>query len=169
MKDPIERNALAFRTLGKEAKTIDWVGVANGTKSAGEEYVKMAEAQRKAAEAHDKLNAAADKLTIAFASMLEKTGILKFINDMSVDMEKAEKAVTIAGTAFALYFGSSMAANILTVADRLRLLPPILDAITAASVRLQASGLLAFLGKMSVGIALALGSADLNKGEDEKL
>jgi lambda family phage tail tape measure protein len=169
MTDPVERNALAFRIFGKEAKSIDWLGIKNGTSTSTEEYYKMAESQKRAAEAHDKLVAASEKLTIAFANLLDKTGVLKFINDMSTNMDKAEKAVTIAGIAFGTYFGAALAANILTIADKLKLLPAVLDAITAAGLRLQASGLIAALGKLALVIALALTPGDLNKGEDASL
>ena len=106
MKDPIERNALALRVFGKEAKGIDWYGIQQGTKSSADEYEKYAEGLRQSGEAHDKLAAAAEKLLIAFTNLLEKSGILKWINNMNTDMSKFETIVRIAGEAFALYFGA---------------------------------------------------------------
>lgn len=103
MTDTVERNALAFRVFGKEAKGIDWAGVAAGTKNATDEYNKMAASQKAAADAHDKLNAASDKLTIAFADMLSKTGVLDFINNLDTNMQKLEKVVTVAAAAMAAF------------------------------------------------------------------
>jgi lambda family phage tail tape measure protein len=115
MTDPVERNALAFRTLGKEAKSIDWVGIANGTKNATDEYDKMAASQKAAADAHDKLNAAADKLTIAFASMLDKVGVLDFIKNLDTNMQKVEKVVTVAAGAMAAFAGASVIAGLVAM------------------------------------------------------
>lgn len=107
IKDPVERNALAFRTLGKEAKNIDWAGIAAGTRTAEDEYIRYSASLLKAGEAHDKLQLAAEKLTIAFVGLLEGVGILDFINNMNNDMVKFEKIVVAAGIALSLYFGAS--------------------------------------------------------------
>lgn len=115
MTDPVERNALAFRTLGKEAKSIDWAGVASGTKSATDEYDKMAASQKAAAEAHDKLNAASDKLTIAFASMLDKVGVLDFIKNLDTNMQKVEKVVTVAAGAMAAFASAQVILGIIAM------------------------------------------------------
>jgi hypothetical protein len=115
MTDPVERNALAFRTLGREAKSIDWAGVANGTKSATDEYDKMAASQKAAADAHDKLNAAADKLTIAFANMLDRVGVLDFIKDLDTNMQKLEKVVTVAAGAMAAFASAQVILGIIAM------------------------------------------------------
>jgi hypothetical protein len=158
MTDPIERNALAFRIFGREAKTIDWKGIQDGTKNASDEYDKMAESQRKAAQAHDKLNLAMDKLTIAFANMLEKKGVLDFINNLDSSMEKFERTVNIATAAFELFIGAKFLSMIATALTKLGLLEA-----TVARIAILAKN------PILIAVMLATFSSDLNKGEDEQL
>ena len=106
MQDPIQRNALAFQIFGKAAKTIDWQGVANGTKSAADEFYAYSAAERAAAEADDKLKVAHERLTIAFAQLLNNTGVLDFIKNMNTDMSKLQKVVEYAALAFAGFIGA---------------------------------------------------------------
>ena len=62
MTDPVERNALAFRVFGKEARGIDWAKLSAEVGRGGGEYSKYAESLEKAGEAHDKLAQAAGKI-----------------------------------------------------------------------------------------------------------
>jgi hypothetical protein len=115
MSDTTERTALATRMFGKEAKTLDFKGILDGTKNATDEYNKMAESQIAAAAAHDKLNAAADKLTIAFASMLDKVGVLDFIKNLDTNMQKVEKVVTVAAGAMAAFASAQVILGIIAM------------------------------------------------------
>ena len=168
MTDPIERNALALRIFGKEAKNIDWKGIQDGTKSSTEEYDKYAKGIEAAGKAHDKLIAASEKLLIAFTNLLEKTGVLKFINDMSDNMEKFERIVTIAGVAFGVYFGTKF---VIMAVEAAEAISKITKAVIALDLAMNA-GLISRLGMAAralTAIGLALYSSDLNKGEDEQL
>jgi len=107
MSDPVERNALAFRTLGKEARNIDWAGLAAGTTTVSAENYKLATSIVKAEEANQRLEDSTKKLQLAFIELIERTGILDFITSMSTDFSKFQKIVELAGAAFAVYFGAS--------------------------------------------------------------
>ena len=158
MTDPVERNALAFRTLGKEAKSIDWAGIQNGTKNAGDEYFKMAASQKAASDAHDKLTLAADKLTIAFASMLEKTGILKFITDMDTNMQKFEKVVTVAAGAMAAFAGASVIAGLVGMAKVVLDLEKGVVALGIALKLLEKGNVFTRLASLAITIGAAAGA-----------
>jgi lambda family phage tail tape measure protein len=162
MEDPVARNALAFKTLGKEAKNIDWAGIRDGTTNTSDEMAKYADAIKKAGAAHDKLQQAQEKLVIAFANLLDKTGVLEFLNGTNTSMARMEKVVIAAGVAFATYFGLAAAANLVTA----------ISGITKAVIALDgamSAGLLAKLGRFAGVLGLALWSSDLNKGEEEAL
>lgn len=107
MQDPIERNALAFRTLGKEARNIDWAGLAAGTTTVSAENYKLATSIVKAEEANQRLEDSTKKLQLAFIELIDRTGILDFITSMSTNFSKFQAIVEIAGAAFAVYFGAS--------------------------------------------------------------
>ena len=106
MEDPIQRNALAFQIFGKAAKTIDWQGVRNGTKNASDEFYAYAAAERAAADADDKLKVAHERLTIAFAQLLQNTGVLDFIKNLNTDMSRMQKIVEYAALAFAAFISA---------------------------------------------------------------
>lgn len=158
MSDPVERNALAFRTLGKEAKAIDWAGVASGTKGATDEYNKMAESQKKAAEAHDKLNSASEKLTIAFASMLDKTGVLDFIKNLDTNMQKLEKVVTLAAGAMAAFASATVIAGLVSMAKVVLDLEKGIIALGIALKVLEKGNMFTRLASLAVTIGAAAGA-----------
>ena len=158
MTDPVERNALAFRTLGKEAKNIDWVGIANGTKNSTDEYNKMAASQKAASDAHDKLTLAADKLTVAFANMLDKTGVLKFINEMDTSMQKFEKVVTVAAGAMAAFAGASVIAGLVGMAKVVLDLEKGVVALGVALKLLEKGNVFTRLASLAITIGAAAGA-----------
>lgn len=158
MSDPVERNALAFRTLGKEAKSIDWAGVANGTKSATDEYDKMAASQKAAAEAHDKLTSASEKLTIAFASMLDKAGILDLIKNLDTNMQKFEKVVTVAAGAMAAFASASVIAGIVAMTKVVLDLEKGIIALGIALKLLEQGNIFTRLASLAVTIGAAAGA-----------
>ena len=163
MTNATDRNALALRVFGREAKNINWAGIREGTTSSTAEYDKYAKAIEEAGKAHDKLAAASEKLLIAFTNLLEKSGILKAINNMNNDMDKFEKIVLAAGVAAATVFGL-MAAS---------LIPSVIAGFTALNGLLVATNALmaGMLGPATAIIALAYGLRaaidvkDLNVGE----
>ena len=158
MTDPVERNALAFRTLGKEAKSIDWVGIADGTKNASDEYLKMAASQKAAADAHDKLTLASDKLTIAFANMLSKTGILDFINNMDTSMSKFEKVATVAAGAMAAFASASVIAGLVAMTKVVLDLEKGIIALGVALKLLEQGNMFTRLASLAVTIGAAAGA-----------
>jgi lambda family phage tail tape measure protein len=170
MEDPINRNALALQIFGKEAKNINWKGIQEGTSSSTEEYNKYSESLLKAQEAQIKLEEASTKLQIAFVNLLDKSGILSFINNMNNDFSKFEKIVTAAGTAFALYFGASAFIAVKELGEKiLPMLVTGFDATTAAVTRLDTALGAGLLGKFTAVAAAAyllFRSEDLNQGED---
>jgi lambda family phage tail tape measure protein len=170
MEDPIKRNALALQIFGKEAKNINWKGIQDGTSSSTEEYNKYSDSLNKAQQAQIKLEEAATKLQIAFVNLLDKSGILGFINNMNNDFAKFEKIVTAAGIAFGLYFGASALIAVKELGEKV--LPMLIagfDGVTAAVVRLDTALGAGLLGKFTAVAAAAyllFRSEDLNQGED---
>lgn len=104
MTDPIERNALAVKIFGKEAKNIDWAGVAAGTTTTAAEFYKLQESIKKGEEVSQKLEQATKKLQLAFLELIDQTGILDFLNNTNDSFSKFEAIVRAAGIAFATYF-----------------------------------------------------------------
>ena len=68
MDDAVSRNAIAMNIFGKAAKGVDFVGLAEGTATAREEFEAYAEAVKKAGDLHDKLDAKATKTLIMFTN-----------------------------------------------------------------------------------------------------
>jgi len=168
MEDPVKRNALAFETLGKGARNINWAGIAAGTASATDEYNKYAESLRKGQEAQIKIQEATEKLQIAFVNLLDKSHILDFINSLNTDFDKFEKIVTIAGTAFSLYFGASVL-NTMAMAWR-NVAGGIALADTAlAKLGTTAGAVVGVITKVAGALFLLLHSEDLNAGEDQQI
>jgi lambda family phage tail tape measure protein len=172
IQDPVERNALAFKTLGKEAKNIDWAGIAAGTTSTGSEMARYAEAIQKAGEAHDKLQAASEKLIIAFVGLLETTGILDFINSLSSDMAKFERIVAAAGLALAAFFGATIITSIASMTTAILGVASAFEALGVSMMFLEkgtAVGRLFALGTMlGVIVASYFGVNEILDKIDEK-
>lgn len=158
MTDPIERNALAFRVFGKEAKNIDWDGIRAGTTGATDEYNKMAASQKAAADAHDKLTAASDKLTIAFANMLNKTGVLDFINNMDTNMQKFEKTVTIAAGAMAAFISTQVLMGVVALGKAILDLEKGIIAVGVALKLLEQGNMFTRLASLAVTLGAAAGA-----------
>lgn len=70
MTNPIERNALAFALLGKQARAIDWATVAEETGKSTAKYDQAAIAAQKAGETFDKFAAQMKDAKIALMSAL---------------------------------------------------------------------------------------------------
>lgn len=155
MTDPVERNALAFRIFGKEARGIDWQKLSHEVASNGDEMGKYGESLNKAGEAHDKLAQAAGKLEIAFIDLLEKTGILDAINGMSTDMGKFEKAVTVAGVAFGIYFGAKAVEGVVGLAVGVTKVTTALEGLLVATKILEKGTV---FGRIA-SLALVVGAA----------
>ena len=68
MDDAVSRNAVAMTIFGRAAKGVDFVGLAEGTATAREEFEAYAEAVKKAGDLHDKLDAKATKTLIMFTN-----------------------------------------------------------------------------------------------------
>jgi lambda family phage tail tape measure protein len=157
MTDPVERNALAFKVLGKEAKNIDWNGVNADAQGFASEMLKYAQAIEDAGRANDKLKAASERLTIAFVGLLEQTGVLKFINDMSTDMAKFEKTVVAAGIAIGIYFGAKAVIMIVEFAAAISKVIIVIEELAIAMTLLEKGT--AFGRILSVITAVGLAAA----------
>ena len=68
MDDAVTRNAIAMDIFGKASKGVDFVGLAEGTAHAREEFETYAEAVKKAGDLHDKLDAKANKTMVMFTN-----------------------------------------------------------------------------------------------------
>jgi lambda family phage tail tape measure protein len=68
MDDAVTRNAIAMDIFGKASKGVDFVGLAEGTAHAREEFEAYAEAVKKAGDLHDKLDAKANKTMVMFTN-----------------------------------------------------------------------------------------------------
>jgi lambda family phage tail tape measure protein len=168
MEDPVKRNALAFETLGKGARNINWAGIAAGTATASDEYNKYAESLRKGQEAADKLELASEKLRVAFVNFLDRTGILDKINNLDQSMDKFATVVKIAGTAFELYFGAKVLSMAVQGWKDLAFAIGLAD-VALSKIGTTASAAGAILGKVSLALYLLFHSEDLNAGEDEQI
>lgn len=158
MDDVVQRNALAFRVFGREAKTIDWEGVKAGTSNSTAEFEKFSESLKKANEAHDKLAAASEKLLIAFTDLLEKSGILDGIKSMGDNMDKFQKIVVLAGIAFATYFGAKAVTMALEFGTALLEIRKGIMAIFAAEQMLEKGTVIGRIASIVVGAAAAIGA-----------
>jgi lambda family phage tail tape measure protein len=68
MDDAVTRNAVAMSIFGKASKGVDFVGLAEGTSHAREEFEAYAESVKKAGDLHDKLDAKATKTMVMFTN-----------------------------------------------------------------------------------------------------
>lgn len=75
-----ERTTLAQKMLGKEARGVNFAGVAGGYADAVAEAQKYSEAIRKAAEVQDKLEATLNKLQLALVKVIEP--IAEFVSKL---------------------------------------------------------------------------------------
>jgi len=155
IKDEVERGAVAFKLFGKEGRSIDWVKLNAEVQAGGADMGKYSESLKKAGDAHDKLAAAAEKLQIAFVDLLEKTGILDAINGLSNDMSKFEKAVTVAGIAFGIYFGVKAVEGVIGLALGVNKLTTALESLLVATKILEKGTV---FGRIA-SLALVVGAA----------
>ena len=156
--EPVERNALAFKTLGKEAKNIDWKGIAEGSTTVDNEMGKYAQAIEKAGAAHDKLQQASERLVIAFASLLEKSGVLDFINNISSSMARLEAIIGVVGIALATYFGASLIVTLVEAAKALETIRLAILGIFAAETILENGTALGRFAKIAAVALTAAGA-----------
>ncbi len=70
MQDPVERNALAFDLLGKNAANIDWANVAEGTATTTDAQRAQAEAARRVGEAFDAIGATFNSVMLSLMELL---------------------------------------------------------------------------------------------------
>ena len=70
MQDPVERNAMAFDLLGKNAANIDWNNVAESTKTITEEQKRQADAAIRVGEAFDVVGAAFNNAMLSLMDLL---------------------------------------------------------------------------------------------------
>lgn len=105
-----ERTTLAQKMLGKEARGVNFAGVAAGYSTAVAEAQRYSEAIRKAAEVQDKLEATLNKLQLALVKVVEP--IAEFINRLDQDKINAFiDAVVKIGVAVGTLFVFSKAAS----------------------------------------------------------
>lgn len=85
MQDPVERNAMAFDLLGKNAANIDWASVAQGTATTTDAQRAQADAARRVGEAFDAIGAAFNQTLLAIMELLAPFADL--ISDLSQTSE----------------------------------------------------------------------------------
>lgn len=152
MKDPIQRNALAFDLLGKRAAGIDWQGVANGTATVSEENKRAAAQIERVAQLQDAMKIGYEQIKIAVLDLL--TPFVGLI-------EEFKKFTTIGNILKALVLGIKIAFATLAVV--------INDVMTI--IELAASGigtLFDAIGLAAQGKFSEAGDALLNFGEKFK-
>jgi len=98
IEDPLSRAALGMTMFGKAGKGVDFVGLAEGTAEAREQFAQYAKAVELSAELHDKLDAKATKTIILFTNAFLPTlnslydALAKDIKGMEGLMQAAESA-----------------------------------------------------------------------------
>ena len=118
-----ERTTLAQKMLGKEARGVNFAGVAGGYANAVAEAQKYSDAIRKAAEVQDKLEATLNKLQLALVKVVEP--IAEFIG--SLDQSKINafidgvvKVGVVVGSLFVFSKAATWVSNLVLAFTALR-------------------------------------------------
>jgi len=169
-----EQAILKQQLLGKEFRNVAAAGLGDAYAQASAESQKYQDAIKNAAEVQDKLTKAISDVKMTMLGMINETGILKYIQDLSVDSEKLKGVIQLVGIAFATYFGASLAVNIIRIVEAIASLTKAVIALDVATM--LAGGkwktfldILLKVGKAGAAIGLLTFSGDLNSGEDEQI
>jgi uncharacterized membrane protein YgcG len=169
-----EQALLKQQLLGKEFRNVATSGLGDAYEKASADSIKYQDAIKNAADVQDKLNKAISDVKMTMLGMINETGILKYIQDLSVDSEKLKTVIQLVGIAFATYFGAALAVNIIKIVETIASLT---KAVVALDVATMAAGgkwktfldILLKVGKAGAAIGLLTFSGDLNSGEDEQI
>jgi hypothetical protein len=148
-----ERTALALQIFGKAGAQIDWEEFSAKVKAGGSEYDRYAESIIEAGKAHDKLAQASGNLQLAFTRLLDESGILNGINSITKNMAVFERAVTAAGIAFGVYFGTKTLIVLIEFAGALDKIVKGMFAVAGASAVLENSTVIGRLAKLALLVA----------------
>jgi lambda family phage tail tape measure protein len=118
-----ERTTLAQKMLGKEARGVNFAGVAGGYADAVAEAQKYSDAIRKAAEVQDKLEATLNKLQLALVKVIEP--ISEFIgkldqNKINAFIDGVVKIGVAVGTLFVFSKAAGWVSNLVLAFTALR-------------------------------------------------
>ena len=169
-----EQAILKTQLLTKEFRNVATAGLGEAYEKSTAESIKYQDAIKNAAEVQDKLTKAIGDVKMQLLGLINDTGILKYIQDLSVDSEKLKTAIQFVGIAFATYFGAALAVNIIKIVEAIALLTKGVIALDVATM--LAGGkwktfldILLKVGKVGAAIGLLTFSGDLNSGEDEAI
>jgi hypothetical protein len=169
-----EQAILKQQLLGKEFRNVAASGLGEAYAKSTAESIKYQDAIKNAADVQDKLNKAIGDVKMQLLSLINESGILKYIQDLSIDSEKLKTVIQLVGIAFATYFGAALAVNIIKIVEAIASLT---KAVVALDVATMLAGgkwktfldILLKVGKAGAAIGLLTFSGDLNSGEDEAI